>query len=212
MRPHPSLCGRRIRVPIPAKRPPAWLVVWVAVVVIVVVAVAMVVLRGAPLLLLWGLSSVRRPRVPKPLMRWVALGSHSIVIDGVTVQLNGVRASSLESGVLVLRLKRQMRVRVDLRTVAEPVRRACARHVEARRLLARRPRRPRGEEIALEAFFVYDAHAVRIRGSTVVEVLPPSGPWPRVEDREAIYVRELPKRAIAYRDAADTVIAIGMLA
>lgn len=210
MLPAPEMCGRKISFALPQRRPALWILP-VVIVLGVFAFVALIVVHGAWLLVslasaLAGCAKNRPPRCN----RWVTLASHSISIDGVVVQLNGVRSIEVRGSKLVLRLRKKMFVSVDMSKLAEPSRRLFVRHVEARRRVSRRPPRPRAEEIALEAFYVYDAHAVLVDRRELRAILPPSGPW--LPTRHArIYVRELPPASDPYRAAHPDVIVVGTL-
>ncbi len=104
-----------------------------------------------------------------------------------------------------------MFVSIDMSKLAEPSRRLFVSHVEARRRISRRAPRPRGEEIALEAFYVYDAHAVLIERRELRAILPPNGPWPHPARHARIYVREVPCACDPYRAAHPDVIVVGTL-
>ena len=103
-------------------------------------------------------------------------------------------------------------LRLDLRSLRQESRWTFIRHVAARQRLVRGPRRPYDHAIALEAFFVYDAYAVRVRGHVVREIVPQGRGWDPPRRGETLYVRERPEHSGSpYRMAPMNVVALGEL-
>jgi hypothetical protein len=192
-------CGRPINLAVPQRRRP--LVVFA---VVCMLCAAALVLRGAVVFPCLFVLAVR-PRVAPP--RYLSLGLRSLTLDGRTFQLKSVAIDIVGESLFVR--TRKVRDVVDLGALRASVRRAFARHLEARQRLVRGPWRPSDEAIALEAMYVFNVPAVRVRNHVVRELLRSPGPWEATRAGD-IYAREAPVLSSAYRQAF-SVRAVGRL-
>jgi hypothetical protein len=139
------------------------------------------------------------PRAPRAL----TVTLDGVFLDAIELRFADVRSVRAAGRSIVLDVGSRP-MKIDVGWLSRGLRRLLARHLEARVRLARGPKRKRGEAAALEAFYVFDAEAVRVYKRSVVEILPRDGPWSTVHRRERIYVRHLPAARDPYRSNATT--------
>ena len=198
-------CGSNFYVSQKAERP-VLLAVACAIFVVLLIVFGPAVLAMVPAgVWLFALAHAGRAPAPPVLVKFdrVTVGARSVAlkeVHSVRVRLNRI----------VIHTARYT-LAFDASSLDPIARVQVVRHIEARVLLARRGRCKRLERLALEAFYVLGANAVRVQKRAVLEILSPEGPWS--PGRGNVYVRSLGGAATsAYRSNARTgAIEIGSL-
>jgi hypothetical protein len=210
----PKLCGQQVVFHVPPNAPRARSPRFDWVYALLVIAAVAAVVHSRVYFIPWVLAFFcRRPRAVSASAphRSIRLGRRALHLDGRVHQLGSSAIWIERAEVLVISRRRERAVRVDLRAMDLARRHELALRLEARQKLARRARVPNDHAIALEAFYVFGAAAVRVRGHVVREVFA-RGPWTVSDPRDTIYVRELPSTAgDPYRSPFPNVVAIGAL-
>ncbi len=151
---------------------------------------------------IWVLLLMRIEHVPKA-PRVLTVTLERIFSDADELRFAEIRSVRAIGRAIVLDAGTR-KMKLDVGWLSRSLRHVLVRHLEARVRLARGPKRKRSEAAALEAFYVFDAEAVRVFKRSVVEILPRDGAWSTAHRRERIYVRRLPAPRDPYRSNATT--------
>ncbi len=215
MAPDPKLCGQQVLFHVPPYAPRArarWPTFdWVY--ALLAIAAVAAVLRSRIYWIPWVLAFFcRRPRSVSAPHRSILLGRRALHFEGRAYQLSSSAIWIERSEVLVISRRHDRAIRVDLRAMSIARRHELALRLAARQKLARRARMPNDHAIALEAFHVFGAAAVRVRGHVVREVFAHGRPWTAGGPLDTIYVRELPPTAgDPYRSPFPNVVVLDAL-